>query len=145
MAGAGRSGPEVDPPKKVDTSQFLLQRSRRVYWALRSLRERLQRPVPNDHCLQWRLYGPVGVMAVAKALQREGQSDDEQAFLLSELALEIHRVSPQYAAGCLPPTAVREALRDVVSELQAMIPNAVTAGNSDMGKYVGRVWTVVAQ
>lgn len=135
----------IDPHKRVDTSQFLLQRSRRVSWALRSLRERLQRPVPNEHCLQWRLYGPVGVMAVAQALQRERQSEDEQAFLLSELALEVHRVQPQHAAGCLSPAVVGEALRGVVSELRSMIPDAVKDAASDMGKYVSRVWAVVLQ
>ncbi|MEN6549496.1 MAG: hypothetical protein ABFE07_25915, partial [Armatimonadia bacterium] len=130
----------IDPLKKVDTSQFLLQRSRRVSWALCSLRERLEKPVPNEHCLQWRLHGPVGVMAVAKALEREAHSEDEAAFLLSELALEVYRVRPAEGIGCLPPSRVRAALKGLLAELKAMVPNAVNGGDTDMAKYVGMVW-----
>ena len=82
----------VDPHAKVDTSGFLLQRTRRVSWALRGLRERLERPAATVESLAWRLRGPVGVLAVARAIAREARSADERAFLLTELALEHERV-----------------------------------------------------
>ena len=62
---------EVDPHKRVDASQFLLQRTRRISLALSTLRERLERPVSTVDALHWRLRGPVGVMAVADAIVRE--------------------------------------------------------------------------
>ena len=70
----------VDPHKRVDTSQFLLQRTRRLSWALTAVRERLERPVATIDFLQWRLRGPVGVTALADALVREAHSEEEKAF-----------------------------------------------------------------
>ena len=51
----------VDPLKRVDTSQFLLQRTRRVSWALNALKERLERPVATEEGLQWPFVGTGGV------------------------------------------------------------------------------------
>jgi len=109
--------PVVDPHKKVDTARFLLQRTRRVSWALTALRERLQHPAPTRECLDWRLRGPVGVVAVAEALQREARSADERRFLLAELLLELHRTVPEQAPSCLSAEEVRLAVRDLLDEL----------------------------
>jgi hypothetical protein len=58
--------PEVDPHKKVDTTQFLLRRMRRVAQALEGMRHRLQQPVASREALRWRLHGPIGPIALAK-------------------------------------------------------------------------------
>lgn len=109
--------PLVDPHKKVDTARFLLQRTRRVSWALTALRRRLQRPTPTRECLDWRLRGPVGVVAVAEALQREARSADERRFLLAELLLELHRTVPETAPNCLSAEEVGLAIQDLLGEL----------------------------
>jgi hypothetical protein len=58
----------TDPHKKVDTSQFLLARMRRVARALEGMRERLQQPVSSMEALRWRLNGPIGPNVLAKRL-----------------------------------------------------------------------------
>src|SRR6185437_2623166 len=50
----------MDPHRRVDTSSFLLQRTRRLSWALTALRSRLERPVFSETGLIWRLRGPIG-------------------------------------------------------------------------------------
>lgn len=120
-ADAGRhakgSEVELDPHKRIDTSGFMLQRTRRFSWALAGLRTRLERPAPTRESLDWRIYGPIGVMAVADALTREAKSDDERVFLLAELALEMLRIKPLTAQGSLPPAEVKKVLRAVADKL----------------------------
>ncbi len=139
-----RDGPneDLDPHKRVDTSQFLLRRTRRISWALNSLRERLERPVATMECLKWRLYGPVGVMALAKALERETHSDEERAFLLTELALELTWVKPNKAPGCLSPDKIRQEIRSLLKKLKNTIPRKGLK-NSLIDKYVQDVFNLI--
>ncbi len=142
--GQNDDGPVVDPHKRVDTSQFLLQRTRRVSWALNALRERLERPVATLEFLQWRLRGPVGAMALAKALVREAKSDEEKAFLISELALELGRVNPASAPGCLPSETHISEIHEVISELRTLIPDGVSEGPENLRRYVESVFDAVS-
>jgi hypothetical protein len=115
--GGGKGEVDLDPHKRVDTSGFLLQRTRRFSWALIGLRSRLERPAPTKESLDWRINVPVGVMAIAQALAREAKSKDELTFLLAELALELLRTRPQATHGSLSRIEVRSRLRDVAKEL----------------------------
>ena len=135
----------VDPHKKVDVSRFLLQRTRRVSWALAALRERLERPVVSEAALQWRLRGPVGVLALADALEREAHSDDEAAFLLCELALELGRVQPQSGRGCVRPSRVRDELKQVVAELRARTWRRRKLASSTLREYVKEVFAEITR
>ncbi|GIW93075.1 MAG: hypothetical protein KatS3mg110_1116 [Pirellulaceae bacterium] len=132
----GMARVELDPHRRVDTSAFLLQRTRRVSWALRALRERLSRPVPTAECLQWRLWGPVGAKALAKALLREKRSDQEKAFLLTELALELSRVQPRREPGCLEPETVKQEVRRLIEELQHEVRATSLQGLPDLQAYI---------
>ena len=136
--------PVVDPHKRVDTSQFLLQRTRRISWALTALRERLKRPVATLEFLRWRLHGPVGVMALAKALVREAQSTEERAFLISELVLELARVKPVVAPGCVPPKQHITEIRAVISELKTLIPEKTPKEPENLREYVESVFKAVS-
>ncbi|GBD96893.1 MAG TPA: hypothetical protein ENG83_05755 [Nitrospirae bacterium] len=107
-----------DPHKRVDTSAFLLQRTRRISWALKGLKERLERPFLTEESLQWRLYGPVGVQALAKAITREAKSEYERCFLLAELALELSRIKPKGAPESLAPAKVKKKIYQIIGELQ---------------------------
>ena len=82
---------EVDPHKKVDTSQFLLRRMRRVAQALEGMRERLQQPVASLEALRWRLRGPIGPIALAKRLAAE--DPDGAAFMIAEVATTLRGVA----------------------------------------------------
>lgn len=123
----------TDPHKRVDTSQFLLQRTRRVSWALAGLRERLERPTPSEESLDWRLRGPIGILALAKALKREARSEEEVAFLISELVLELSRVQPKEATGCLSAQTVRQAINSLIPELKHYIPDMVDGALEKLG------------
>ena len=109
----------IDPHKRVDTSSFLLQKTYRVTAALNGLRTRLERPAMSMDAIEWRLKGPVGVTAVQKAILREAQSTDEQVFLLTELALELSRVVPRSAPGCIGIEEIGEQIGEVMADLQS--------------------------
>lgn len=130
----------VDPHKRVDTSRFLLQRTRRVSWALNALRERIERPATTEQCLQWRLRGPVGVWAFAKAIDREAVSKGEQAFLLSELALELKRAHLQSVPGSLSTDVVRRELQNIQAELHGLIAFDSLKDHNDLRSYIERVF-----
>jgi hypothetical protein len=142
--GDGDNGVVVDPHKRVDTSQFLLQRTRRMSWALNALRKRLERPVVTIEFLRWRLRGPVGVMALAEALVREARSDEEKAFLISELVLELARAKPEAKDGCVTPDAHVAEIRQVISELSEFVPEIGGEGPDNLRRYVASVFEAVA-
>jgi hypothetical protein len=133
----------LDPHKRVDTSAFLLQRTRRVSWALEGLRERLEKPVYSEQSLTWRLRGPVGVLALARAIDKEAQearSEAERCFLLTEMCVALHRVRPAEGPGSLSKVRVRKALRELVLEIRSAIPPETLAADPAMGDYARRVF-----
>jgi hypothetical protein len=134
--GAGPDGVELDPHKRVDTSGFLLQRTRRFSWALSGMRTRMERPVPTEECLRWRIDGPVGVMAVASALIREASGSEERTFLLAELALELVRVRPQDIPGTLSADKVRGALQSAAQAVFGLIAVQPDHGSAHLRRYV---------
>ncbi len=131
---------DVDPLKRVDTSEFLLQRTRRFSWALSSLGKRLERPVPTEECLTWRIYGPVGVMAVARALERDAKSTEERSFLMAELALELTRVSPAEVPGYLPASRVSEELMKSAHDLCKKGDFQAISAHKHLQMYLGLVF-----
>ncbi len=132
--------PDLDPHRRVDTTGFLLQRTRRVSWALQALRERLGRPAASEQALHWRLRGPVGALALAQALKGEAGSEQEQAFLLAELMLELHRIQPQSAPGCLPASRVRDEILAVIPELKGLVPQEASRFGVSVRNYVEKVF-----
>lgn len=131
----GNGGTVMDPHKRVDTSAFLLQRTRRVSDALTALRRRLERPVVSEQALIWRLRGPVGVMALAQALKKEARSEHERCFLLTELCLELRRVKPETAPGSLSAARVRAALLETAHEIRNTISPDALAGLPALAAY----------
>lgn len=132
--------PQLDPHKRVDTSGFLLQRTRRIAWALAALRERLAQPVPSREALNWRLHGPHGVMALVNAIGHEGRPEQEKCFLLAEIAVELARVVPRHAPGCLQRRQVSAALRDCVREIRSRIPVKTLRKFPELKSYVKRAF-----
>lgn len=125
----------LDPHKRVDTSGFLLQRTRRVSDGLRALRQRLERPVVSEQALTWRLRGPVGVLALAQAISKEAHSDAERCFLLTELCLELSRIRPQTAPGSLTQPRILTALGELTEEIRATISTEALAGLPALAAY----------
>ena len=133
----------LDPLKRVDTTSFLLQRTRRVSDALTALRQRLERPVLSEQALLWRLHGPVGVMALAQALVKEAHSEQECCFLLTELCLELARVQSQTAPGTLTPEFIRTKLRETANEIRSKIPSDALADMPTLAEYIRKAFEKV--
>lgn len=137
----GEPIPELDPHKRVDTSQFLLQRVRRTSWALRALRERIERPAATDETISWRLYGPVGAEAVLNAIERECRFSDpaEKAFLIAELALELSRAEPRSAEGALSPKRVKANIREYLVSVAKRMKLSSSNAPATMRRYLNNV------
>lgn len=107
----------VDVHQLVNTSGFLLQRTRRISYAMKALRNRLEKPVFTKESLNWRLYGPIGVHALQEAILNEAKSEEEKRFLLAELALELSRVKPLQTDISLKQEEVKSGIREILENL----------------------------
>lgn len=132
--------PSLDPHQRVDTSTFLLQRTRRVSWAFTALRQRLERPVASEPALVWRLRGPVGVHAFAQAIGKEARSESERCFLLTELCLELARVRPEETRGSLAKSRVSAAIRELIRELRSEISLSALSDQPALAAYAKTVF-----
>ncbi len=141
--GSHIDGSIIDPHKRVDTSQFLLQRTRRISWALGRLRERMERPAATLEVLQWRLYGPVGVLALANAIFREARSAEESSFLLVELALELSRVNCPSVIGCISADIQVAEIQKIICDLQQRVNSQEASGPENLRQYVLSVFEEV--
>ena len=137
---------ELDPHARVRTETFLLQRTRRVARALEQLRARLERPAYSHEALRWRLRGPVGPVALMRAIgsewsaAREGRSEGEAAFLFAEIALTLSRVALDDVPGALAPRVVREELRSVIEEIHETALARTGDALTDLRDYVVRAF-----
>jgi len=138
------SSPVVDPHKRVDVSGFILQRTRKVAWALSALRERLERPVVTQEQLYWRLRGPIGVTALAKAIIDEGKSEEEKIFLTTELAFELARVNPCELPGCIPKKLIQDELKTIIASLRDEVYEADLGSRPVFERYVDSVFQEIA-
>ncbi|BBO16449.1 conserved hypothetical protein [Candidatus Brocadia pituitae] len=133
--------PPVDPHKKVDTTKFLFQRTRQLSWVLRTLRERLERPFHTKESLHWRLRGPIGVLTLAKTIMREGKSEDEKAFLVAEIVLELGRIKPKEdTPRSLKREVVEEELRSVIHEIKKVILPSIQISDDLIKTYVSKAF-----
>lgn len=132
---------ELDPHRRVDTSEFLLQRTRRVSRALAGLRARLERPMSSLAGLAWIVEGPVGVVALWRAINAETKHNEEKAFLLAELAMELGRVQPSTARGCLSANEVRQELLRVIGGLETEVKPLLGGLNKGMASYAKVAFT----
>lgn len=125
---------ELDPHKRIDTSRYLIPRTRRISRALVGLRSRIERPVATEEALKWRLYGPIGVRAVTRALRKHADgNDDEFAFLMIELALDLARVSYSDSNNTLSAEIFYRYIRKMLKEIVPDIKQA-SSGASPMIK-----------
>lgn len=120
---------EIDPHRKVDTSQFLLRRMRRVAQAMEGMRERLQQPMASIDALRWRLQGPIGPVALATRLAND--DPDGAAFMIAEVATTLRAVvwkpHAPLRSGDIAPE-VKDTLRVLHKlALQAPAPTSLAA------------------
>jgi hypothetical protein len=109
---------DLDPLRRFDSQSFLLRRTKRLSVALERLRERLERPASSREAYEWRLFGPVGPMALADCYMREASHPGEANVFLAEIALAMRRVRPDRVdADGLSHAAVIEVLMKAIEEL----------------------------
>ena len=90
---------------------------------------------------RWLLgYGRHAVVITPKALANETQSEEEKAFLLSELALELFRAKPEGAPGCLPVLEVKAEIMAMVGEIRKMVPDGAFLHLDNLRGYVDAVF-----
>jgi len=124
-----------DPLLKVDSSQFLLQRMRRVSRALEGLRARLSRPISTRDALDWRLDGPVGPLALARQLLAAEQH--AAGFMIAEIATLL-RDTPITTTGELQTEEIRIKIRSVLVELRQLAEAAPAPAN--LARYVDQTF-----
>jgi hypothetical protein len=114
--------PELDPLRRYSSSGQLLLRAKQASAAFAGLRQRLERPVASLDCLEWRLHGPLGPMAIADGLIREAEEGvmvkGEPAFLLAELGLTLSRVDWEITGRIVGTDPVRARVRSVLRDLR---------------------------
>lgn len=136
----------IDPHKRVDTSNFLLQRTRRLSWALAKMRLRVERPAATIETLNWRLHGPVGVFALAEAIVREARTPAESAFLLAELALELSRANVVSTTGCVDVAIHRNEILKLNNKLRTLLKSDSVEGEPvNLQSYVESVFDEAMQ
>lgn len=102
----------IDPHKKVDTRNFLIQRTRKYSIAINAIKKRLEQPAYTLETLNWRIYGPVGINAFKDALFKEAAAVDEKLFFLSEILLIISSVNPKKFGTSVEPAIIMNSLNE---------------------------------
>jgi hypothetical protein len=113
--------PEMDPLKRVNSETFLLQRTRRVAKAIDQLVASLSRPVVYREALMWRLRGPVGPCALAKAICKEARIPGEVCFLLSEIVIVLRHLNTGAIALGVDRKEVDAAISETIEDISSMI------------------------
>jgi hypothetical protein len=112
----------LDPHERVDTSGFMLQRTRRTSYALEGLKRKLSDPIANPDALERRLRGPFGATGLKDAADRAvkecSMSPRERSFLLAELALVLARVEWKPVGGGVSLRRCRSAAKAVLKDLK---------------------------
>jgi hypothetical protein len=130
--------PELDPLRRFNSETFLLQRTRRVAKAIDQLVANLGRPIVHCSALNWRLRGPVGPCALAKAICKEARVPGEACFLLSEIVLVLRRLNAAKIAVGVAEKEVATAIADVIAYIISMIAEQQSSTEipQAMGDYI---------
>jgi HKD family nuclease len=112
----------INPHDRVDTSTYLLQKTRKYSFAINMIRSRLEQPCATLATIEWRLYGPVGLGALVDAMEKEANGNiNEAIFFLTELWTQLGKVKPINAEGILSPEIIKEKLNQFRNDLAERI------------------------
>jgi len=135
--------PEIDPLQRFHNQDSLLPRTKRFAEALQNLKARLEKPVPNQEALHWRLRGPVGPAALAQALAAENLNSrppGEFSFLLAEIALTLGHLRLVSEPGTIAKKEVRRQLRALIRELEKQAVPNLSPASPVLQSYVKRAF-----
>jgi Tyrosyl-DNA phosphodiesterase len=128
---------EIDPHRRVDTSRFLLKRMRLLAKALEGLRLRLERPVCSLEGWRWRLHGPFGPVALARALKVE--SGHEAPFFVSEIAATLKEIRLVAGPG-VTNSALQQELNSAISILRSLSFGHAEDMPANLAEYVHEIF-----
>jgi HKD family nuclease len=114
---AGKLEAAIDPHDRVDTSKFILQRTRQFGWAISALKRQIENNPSTVEQLKWRLSGPVGVFAVKDAILRFFPDPEERTFFLAEMIGELYRLKIP-ATKTLKKNEINDEVSKVITELE---------------------------
>jgi hypothetical protein len=88
--------------------------------------------------MSWRLYGPAGARAVVEAIRRQCDPDlpDEWAFLLRELLTELQALIPRATASGDVEAESRAMLREFAAHVSMLLQEAESACSAPMRDYL---------
>ncbi|MBU1101435.1 MAG: hypothetical protein KKA84_13630 [Bacteroidetes bacterium] len=130
---------QLDPHRKVDNSNFLLQRTRSISYALTAIKKNIEKPIATIENLSWRLYGPIGVKIFYKGLLESARSQDEKVFLLGELMLELSKAKLNYDTDVVRKKDLYKMFNDLIEEIYTEIDSLGNTGNLQIIDYVTKV------
>lgn len=131
---------ELDPLRRYDDGGLLLHRARQLSLALWRLQERLGRPTSTTDAVHWRLFGPVGPMALANGMVRAATTVNipgEAQFFLAELALTVATVNwGEVGPDTAATQAIQEMVRQVLSRIESRLSELPPLGDAQLNQYV---------
>ena len=104
------------------------------------MRARLERPIASLEGWRWRLHGPLGPVALARALKAEG--GHEAAFFVAEIATTLRTVRWVVGVG-VPPDLVRQEAETAVAVLRGMSTEHFAIMPANLRAYVREVFPEV--
>ncbi len=92
----------INPLQQIDTSTFMLQRTRKYFYLFTAIANKLAMPCYSIEGLQWRLTGPIGVQVFAEAITHAELPASERYFLLAELYYTLDTINYKVYETGLP-------------------------------------------
>jgi hypothetical protein len=125
----------VNPHDRVDTSKFILQRTRQFGWAISALKRQIENNPNTIEQLKWRLTGPLGVFAVKDAILRFFPDPEERTFFLAEMIGELYRLNIP-ATKTIKKNEISGALNNVIAELKNELSGLRNASSTTLQNYI---------
>lgn len=128
----------TDPHKRANaiTSGFILQRTRQFSWVLAAFKKRLEAPVFTEEAFDWRINGPIGIVAIKNCLLKPFESADEKAFFLAEIINSLKSVRPTQSPGSLPKKIIDQKLEKILNALQSDLDEISQGVNKSIKRYI---------
>lgn len=132
---------ELDPLRRYDDQGLLLERARQLSLALWRLQQRLGRPASTIEAVHWRLFGPVGPVALAQGITGASLSDTyvpgEAQFFLAELDLTVAAVDWAAVAGdAIDLASVQDLVRRLHSGVETCLDALPPLEEPSLSRYV---------
>ena len=131
----GKFDEVVNPHDRVDTSKYILQRTRQFGWAISALKRQIENNPNTIEQLKWRLSGPVGVFAVKDAILKFFPDSEERTFFLAEMIGELYRLKIP-TTKTLKKNEITGEVNKVITELKKELSVLRNESSTMIQKYI---------